>query len=55
MSLEIPSEITEDWKKNQIYNVIVKMKNSVEKFYSSLDTAKEEINWKIDQKKLSGM
>lgn len=31
-------------KKNQIYNIIIKMKNSVDKFYSSLDIAKDKIN-----------
>lgn len=34
-------EVIEDLKENQINNIIIKMKKSVDKFCSSLNTARE--------------
>lgn len=44
MSLKVPAEIVEVLKKNQINNIIIKMENLMDKFCSSLVTAKEKIN-----------
>lgn len=58
MSLEIPSEITEDLGKTQIYNVIVKMKNFGQvlqqfgrsKRENKLEDRSEEIIWNVAQR-----
>lgn len=58
MSLEIPSEITEDLEKTQIYNVIVKLKNFGQvlqqfgrnKRENKLEDRSEEIIWNVAQR-----
>lgn len=49
MSLEISLELIEDLEETN--SIIIKMKDSLDKFCSCLDVVKEKINWKIDQKK----
>lgn len=49
MSLEISLELIEDLEETN--SIIIKMKDSLDKFCSCLDIVKEKINWKIDQKK----